>query len=54
MLVLCTICARGGSKGLPNKALKLINNKPLKAGSYRGRKNTAPEKSLNTNKEKHA
>ena len=29
MLVLCTICARGGSKGLPNKALKLINNKPL-------------------------
>ena len=29
MLVLCTICARGGSKGLPNKALKLINDKPL-------------------------
>ncbi len=32
----------------------LINDKPLKPGSYRGRKNTAPEKSLNTNKEKHA
>ena len=29
MSVLCTICARGGSKGLPNKALSLINNKPL-------------------------
>ena len=32
----------------------LINNKPLKPGSYRGRKNTAPEKSHNINKEKHA
>ena len=32
----------------------LINNKPLKPGSYRGRKNTAPEKSLNMNGEKHA
>ena len=32
----------------------LINNKPLKAGSYRGRKNTSPEKSLSTNGEKHA
>ena len=32
----------------------LINNKPLKPGSYRGRKNTAPEKSLSTNGEKHA
>ena len=32
----------------------LINNKPLKPGSYRARKNTAPEKSLNTNGEKHA
>ena len=32
----------------------LINNKPIKPGSYRGRKNTAPEKSLNTNGEKHA
>ena len=32
----------------------LINNKPLKPGSYRGRKNTAPEKSLSTNGENHA
>lgn len=27
--VLCTICARGGSKGVKNKNIKLINNKPL-------------------------
>ena len=32
----------------------LINDKPLKPGSYRGRKNTAPEKSVSTNGEKHA
>ena len=32
----------------------LINNKPLKPGSYRGRKNTAPEKVKNSNGEKHA
>ena len=32
----------------------LINNKPLKPGSYRDRKNTAPEKTLNTNGEKYA
>ena len=32
----------------------LINDKPLKPGSYRGRKNTAPEKSPLTNGEKHA
>ena len=32
----------------------LINNKPLKAGSYRGRKNTAPEKSVITNGAEHA
>ena len=32
----------------------LINDKPLKPVSYRGRKNTAPEKSLLTNGEKHA
>tara|TARA_B100001093_G_scaffold298845_1_gene284958 strand:- start:1069 stop:1674 length:606 start_codon:yes stop_codon:yes gene_type:complete len=32
----------------------LINDKPLKPGSFRDRKNTAPEKSLNTNGEKHA
>ena len=29
MSVLCTICARGGSKGLTNKALRKIKSKPL-------------------------
>ena len=29
MNVLITICARGGSKGIPGKNIKLINNKPL-------------------------
>ena len=29
MSILCTICARGGSKELKNKALKKIFNKPL-------------------------
>ena len=29
MSILVTICARGGSKGLPGKNLKLLNNKPL-------------------------
>ena len=32
----------------------LLNDKPVKPGSFRGRKNTAPEKSLNNNKDKHA
>ena len=32
----------------------LIKDKPLKAGSYRGRKNTAPEKQISINGEKHA
>ena len=32
----------------------LINNKPLKPGSFRGRKNTAPEKIVSTNGGKHA
>jgi len=32
----------------------LINDKPLKPGSYRGRKNTSPEKKASTNGEKHA
>ena len=32
----------------------LINDKPLKPGSYRGRKNTAPEKISISNGEKHA
>ena len=32
----------------------LINNKPLKSGSYRGRKNTSPEKPSNASGEKYA
>ena len=32
----------------------LIKDKPLKHGSYRGRKNTAPEKQISINGEKHA
>ncbi len=32
----------------------LINNKPLKPGSFRGRKNTAPEKAASINGGKHA
>ena len=32
----------------------LIKDKPIKPGSFRGRKNTAPEKSLSTNGEKYA
>ena len=32
----------------------LINDKPLKPGSYRGRKNTAPEKIISINGGKHA
>ena len=32
----------------------LINDKPLKPGSFRGRKNTAPEKKQIVNGEKHA
>jgi NADH-quinone oxidoreductase subunit E len=32
----------------------LIKNKPLKPGSYRGRKNTSPEELKNSNGEKHA
>ena len=27
--IICTICARGGSKGVKNKNIKLINGKPL-------------------------
>jgi len=27
--ILCTICARGGSKGVKNKNIKIINGKPL-------------------------
>ena len=35
MNILCTICARGGSKGLRNKALKMIYGKPLIAYTVR-------------------
>jgi CMP-N,N'-diacetyllegionaminic acid synthase len=31
--ILCTICARGGSKGVPNKNIRLLNGKPLIAYS---------------------
>ena len=34
--------------------VSLINDKPLKPGSYRGRKNTSPEKISISNEEKHA
>ena len=34
--------------------ISLINDKPLKPGSYRGRKNTSPEKISMSNGEKHA
>ncbi len=27
--IICTICARGGSKGVPSKNIKLLNGKPL-------------------------
>ena len=29
MKILITICARGGSKGLPGKNIKLLNGRPL-------------------------
>ena len=29
MKILITICARGGSKGIPGKNIKELNNKPL-------------------------
>lgn len=38
--VLCTICARGGSKGVKNKNIKLINNKPLIAYTIEQAKET--------------
>jgi NADH-quinone oxidoreductase subunit E/NADH dehydrogenase (ubiquinone) flavoprotein 2 len=34
--------------------ISLIKDKPLKSGSYRGRKNTSPEKISSSNGEKHA
>ena len=46
-------------KDLDEKSTKeiidsLIADKPLKPGSYRGRKNTAPEKKRSVNGENHA
>ncbi|NDA62787.1 MAG: acylneuraminate cytidylyltransferase family protein [Chitinophagia bacterium] len=35
MSILITICARGGSKGIPGKNIKLINGKPLIAYTIR-------------------
>jgi NADH:ubiquinone oxidoreductase subunit E len=32
----------------------LINDKPIQPGSFRGRKNTAPEQSLEANESEHA
>ena len=29
MNILCTLCMRGGSKGIKNKSIALVNNKPL-------------------------
>lgn len=37
---LCTICARGGSQGVPNKNIKLINGKPLIAYTIELAKNS--------------
>ena len=31
MSILCTICARSGSKGVPNKNIKILSGKPLLA-----------------------
>jgi N-acylneuraminate cytidylyltransferase/CMP-N,N'-diacetyllegionaminic acid synthase len=39
MDILLTICARGGSKGVPGKNLKTLNNKPLIAHSIEQAKN---------------
>ena len=36
------------------QAIEILNDKPLKPGSYRGRKNTSPEKKQVFNGEKHA
>lgn len=41
MKVLCTICARGGSKGVKNKNIRLLSGKPLIAHSIIQAKNTA-------------
>ena len=38
--ILCTTCARGGSKGVPNKNIRLINGRPLIAYSIEQAKKT--------------
>ena len=38
--ILCTICARGGSKGVKNKNIKEINGKPLIAYTIEQAKNS--------------
>ena len=42
------------SKNALNIIQSIIEDRPLKPGSYRGRKNTSPEKIKITNREKHA
>ena len=37
---LCTICARGGSKGVPNKNVRMIAGKPLIAHTISQAKNS--------------
>ena len=29
MKIIITVCARGGSKGVPNKSIRLLHGKPL-------------------------
>jgi len=41
MNILCTICARGGSKGVKNKNIKLIHGKPLIAYTVEQAKKSA-------------
>lgn len=38
--ILCSICARGGSKGVPNKNLRLLKGKPLIAHSIAAARET--------------
>jgi hypothetical protein len=40
MIILCLIPARSGSKGIPDKNIKLLNNKPLMAHSIEQAKGT--------------
>lgn len=39
MGILAIICARGGSKGVPNKNIRLLNGKPLIAYTIECAKN---------------